>query len=133
MSIRQVFYAFEHNTIFSEQEAWSLFRIAAFAEAVGWSLLITGIILEHLTGIHAPVAVAGRIHGMLFLSYMVAAVGLYPSLKWNRWAGLSALAASVPPYGSLIFEQIAGYVRSNQHARSYSRVVVFVWITNRGD
>lgn len=133
MSIRQVFYAFEHNTVFSEQEAWSLFRIAAFAEAIGWSLLITGIVLEHLTGSHAPVAAAGRIHGMLFFGYMVAAVGLYPNLKWNRWAGLIALAASVPPYGSLIFEQIAGYMRGNHRARSYSRVVVFGALTSRGD
>lgn len=133
MSIRQVFYAFEHNTVFSEQEAWALFRIAAFAEAVGWTSLITGIVLEHLTGSHAPVAVAGRIHGMLFLSYMVAAVGLYPNLKWNRWAGIIALAASVPPYGSLVFEQVAGYVRSNQQARSYSRSVVFSALANKVD
>jgi integral membrane protein len=133
MSIRQVFYTFEHNTVFSEQEAWSLFRIAAFAEAVGWSLLIAGILLEHLTGSHAPVAIAGRIHGTLFLGYMVAAAGLYPNLKWNRWAGLIALAASVPPYGSLIFEQIAGYMRSNQQARSYSRVIVFGALTARGE
>lgn len=131
MSIRQVFYAFEHNTVFSEQEAWSLFRIAAFAEAVGWTLLITGIVLEHLTGNHAPVAVAGRIHGMLFFSYMVAAVGLYPNLKWNRWAGLIALAASVPPYGSLLFEQIVGYIRGNRRARSYSRTVALAALTNR--
>lgn len=133
MSIRQVFYAFEHNSVFSEQEAWSLFRMAAFAEAIGWSLLITGIVLEHLTGSHAPVAVAGRIHGMLFLSYMVAAIGLYPNLKWNRWAGIVALAASVPPYGSLIFEQVAGYLRSNRHARSYSHVILFNTLANRVD
>lgn len=130
MTIRAVFAKFETNQAFTENEAWGLFKIAAFAEAVGWTLLITGIVLEHLTGSHAYVAVAGRIHGTLFFGYMAAA-GLYPNLRWNRWQALIALLASVPPYGSLIFEQLASYQRRTNHAKVYRNIMTLHAITSR--
>jgi len=130
MSIRQILYRFEHNQAFTNNEAWFLFRAAAFAEAIGWTLLICGIVIEHITGNHDPVAVAGRIHGMLFFAYLAAA-GLYPNLGWGRWRGLIALAASVPPYGSLVFEQWSHYQRRTHHAQIYSRCMALTILTNR--
>ena len=119
---------FEHNQAFEEKDAWMLFRIAAFAEAIGWTLLILGIICERvlLPGNHAPVAVAGRIHGMLFIIYIVAAAGLYPNLRWARWQSLLAVMASVPPFGSLLFEQWASYRRRTKQANVYHRAMAFV-------
>lgn len=127
-SLRALGSRFEHNTTFDEPDAWMLFRIAAFAEAIGWSLLIIGILCERvwLPGNHAPVAVAGRIHGMVFIAYAVAAAGLYPNLGWSRWRAVCAVAASVPPFGSLIFEQWAGYVRRTDQARVYHYAMAFV-------
>lgn len=119
---------FESNRVFTEGEGWALFRIAAITEAVGWTMLILGIMIEKLTGSHIPVTLAGRTHGMLFVLYMIAAVGLYPTLKWSRLKALVALAASTPPYGSLIFEQWAGQVRAHNDFRDYRICVVFAQI-----
>ncbi len=112
----ELFYRFEHNTIFSEDEGWMLFSIAAIAEAVGWTLLIIGITLSSYVLPHnqIPVQIAGRIHGMLFLGYAIAAGGLYPNLHWSRKKAIVALGASVVPYGSLLFELWANALRKNK-------------------
>jgi integral membrane protein len=122
---------FENNTLFTESEAWLLFKIAAFAEALGWTLLITGVLLSKyvFSGSQIPVKLAGSFHGMLFLSYAVASVGLYPSLRWSRKKALIALIASVPPYGSLIFEQWANYTRKYKKAYTFKSLVTFTFLT----
>jgi integral membrane protein len=102
---------FENNHVFTDAEAWTLFRLAAFAEAFGWSLLISGILYERFFGSHTPVLIAGQIHGILFLAYATAAVGLYPNLAWSRRQAVVALLASVPPFGSLAIELWAGHQR----------------------
>jgi integral membrane protein len=111
----KVFYRFEHNNTFSQSEAWGLFRLSAIGEACGWSLLISGIILQRLIHNNDPVIIAGQIHGLLFFCYMTASLGLYPNLRWSRKRALIALMASVPPYGSLLFEQWAAYQRDKTH------------------
>jgi integral membrane protein len=111
---------------FSDREAWSLFRIAAIAEAIGWTLLIIGIICRDVFGLgHAPVAVAGRIHGMLFVAYIVATLALSPSMRWPFWRMLLAGACSVPPYGSLVYEQISGLLRNNRDVKQFSRLTIY--------
>jgi integral membrane protein len=126
-SIAYNFYRFEHNQVFTEEEGWMLFRVAAIAEACGWSLLITGIIIERyvLRGNQSPIIVAGRIHGILFLMYATAA-GLYPTLGWSRKRAIIALLASVPPFGSLIFEQWAANVRHVSQFKIYGRCMLLL-------
>src|SRR5215467_8859093 len=104
--MRRLLRAFERNQVFREDEGWLLFRAAAIGEACGWSLLIIGIVCQRfiLHGNPIPVQIAGQIHGMLFLAYAAAAIGLYPTLRWSRRRAVVALIASVPPYGSLLFE-----------------------------
>jgi integral membrane protein len=128
-----LFRQFEHNTIFTESEAWGLFRLAAIGEAVGWSLLISGIILRHFLASNDPVVIAGQIHGMLFFCYAVAALGLYPNLHWSRSRAFCALLASVPPYGSLLFEQWASYQRDKTSLGIYRDCVVVQTIMERCD
>lgn len=91
---------------FTEDEAWTLFKLAAFAEAIGWTILIIGIVLTDyvLQGNHIPVALAGRTHGILFGIYIVAVLVLWPSLGWKWKRVIIAVLISVPPYGTLAFE-----------------------------
>ena len=118
---------FEAARPFTEAEAWMLFRIAAVAEAVGWTLLVVGILADRYIphGGGSALIFAGRTHGMLFLLYCLASLGLYPSLGWSRWRGLFALAFSVPPYGSLLFEQWAAAKRHNAGFRTYHQFLLY--------
>jgi integral membrane protein len=122
---------FENNHVFTEDEGWMLFRIAAIAEACGWTLLICGIACERyiLPGNPAPVVIAGRIHGVLFSIYALTAVGLYPTLGWSRKRAIAALCASVPPYGSLLFEQWAQHLRNSSQFKLYSRCVLLTLLS----
>jgi integral membrane protein len=118
---------FEGRRPFTEGEAWLLFRLAAFGEAIGWTLLIIGIILKRyiMHGDDTVVLIAGQIHGMIFFGYLVAAVGLYPSLGWSRLRAVISLAASVPPYGTLLVEQYAAHKRGNNGFRTYRQYLVY--------
>jgi integral membrane protein len=118
---RSILRKFESKSIFTENEAWMLFRLAAFGEAIGWTLLIFGIGWQKFAAGHSgiPVLLAGKIHGMLFLMYMLAAAGLYPALNWPRPKAFVALLASIPPYGSLIFERWSSFDRSNKAFKTF--------------
>jgi len=124
------FKRFEAARPFTENEAWLLFRIAAIGEACGWTLLIAGILIKHyLTpGNDTAVLIAGQIHGMIFFAYLVAALGLYPSLGWRRWRAVAALLLSVPPYGTLVFEQWAAHKRHNVGFKSYRDYLTYTAI-----
>lgn len=91
---------------FKDEEAWLLFRLAAYGEAVGWTILISGLLIKHffMPKSNVPVLLAGQTHGMLFVIYIVAALVLAPSLGWSFGRTAAAGLFSVPPYGSLVFE-----------------------------
>lgn len=118
---------FERARPFTDAEAWLLFRLAAFGEAFGWTLLIAGILLKRyvMHGNDTAVLIAGQIHGMIFFGYLVAALGLYPSLGWSRLRALISLAASVPPYGTLLVEQYAAHKRGNHGFKTYRQYLLY--------
>jgi len=124
---------FERNQVLSEGDSWLLFRIAAIAEACGWTMLIAGIACERylLPGNNITVLIAGKIHGMLFLLYALAAAGLYPTLHWSRKRAFVALVASVPPYGSLLFERWAHHVRRSSQFSTYRCCVALAALAGR--
>lgn len=98
---------------FTDLEAWNLFKIGAISEAVGWSLLISGILIsKYVTpGNSIAVQLAGHTHGILFLIYITAVILCAPSQNWSFKRTVIAGLASVPPYGSLIFEQWVAHKR----------------------
>ena len=124
------FRQFEAARPLTDAEAWLLYRIAAFAEAVGWTLLIAGILIQrYLTpGNNTAVLIAGNIHGTIYLCYFVAALGLYPSLGWSRWRGLGAMIAGIPPYGSLLFELWEAHRRHAHGFKSYRQYLLYLHI-----
>lgn len=118
---------FEAARPFTETEAWALFRLAAFAEAAGWTLLIAGILISHFVtpGNNEAVLIAGNIHGTIYLCYFVAPLVLYPSLGWSRWRSLSAILAGIPPYGSLLFELWAAHKRRAHGFKTYQQYLLY--------
>lgn len=115
--VQKIYQYYKDFTPFTDKEAWALFRIAAIAEAVGWMLLISGIIIRNYVWIDNgfTVPIAGRIHGMLFVVYIIAVLVLAPTLRWSFLRIIIAGAASTPPFGSLLFEQWEAY-RRRRHA-----------------
>ncbi len=118
---------YKEFTPFTDGEAWFLFKIAAFAEAFGWTLLISGILCQKFItpGSKIPVLITGQIHGMLFLIYIVAAVVCSPSLGWSIKRTLMAGLFSVPPYGSLLFELWASSQRQKTELRKLSSLLYY--------
>jgi integral membrane protein len=118
---------------FTDREAWSYFRVAALGEAVGWTLLISGLLIKHFftPGNNDPVVVAGQIHGTIFLVYIVSVVVLSGSLGWRPRRILIAGLASIPPYGTLIFEQWAARQRKQAATKTYRQIVVRAIIINK--
>jgi integral membrane protein len=104
---------------FTEFEAWVIFKTAALAEAVGWTLLIASIIIKKykLIGYKIAIPIAGQVHGSFFIIYFIVLIAGYSSLNWPRKKFLIAVLAGIPPYGTLIFETIASYNRKLDLAR----------------
>jgi len=81
------------------------FRVVAFAEALSWAGLLTGMFFKYVVdageqGVH----VFGPIHGAVFVAYVVLALLAWWRLRWSIPTGLLALAASVPPFCTVLFE-----------------------------
>jgi integral membrane protein len=98
---------------FTNKEAWWIYRLGAFLEAIGWTLLISAIIYRRfdLPEYESFISVAGRLHGIFFVAYFAAVIATARSMGWGLWRIGLALAAGVPPFTSLVFEQIMSWHR----------------------
>lgn len=81
------------------------FRVVAVAEAVSWAGLLTGMFFKYVVdageqGVH----VFGPIHGTVFTAYVVVALLTWRQQRWSFVVGFAALAASVPPFCTVLFE-----------------------------
>jgi integral membrane protein len=82
------------------------FRAAALLEACSWLGLLIGMYLKYGTDAgEAGVKIFGPIHGVIFISYVLLTFLVARRLSWPiRWLTLLALAASVPPFATVVFE-----------------------------
>ena len=81
-----------------------LFRFAAIAEAITWTLLITGLILRATTDFALGVTIAGGIHGFVFLSYGATAVLLAVNQRWHPGVAALAIVSAIVPYATIPVE-----------------------------
>src|SRR5690606_31993041 len=81
-----------------------LFRLAAIAEAITWTLLITALILRATTGFTLGVSIAGGLHGFVFLSYGAAAVLMAVNQRWNPGVAAVAIVSAVIPFATIPVE-----------------------------
>ncbi len=101
--------------IFTEREAWGLFRAAAFLETFGWTCLLIGIaaVEQKWHYSNAILAIAGSIHGILYIFYLFMVMFGHRSLKWSVWRFIFAELISVVPYGALVFEMWVAHRRKH--------------------
>jgi len=81
-----------------------LFRVAAIAEAITWTLLITALIVRATTGFALGVTIAGGIHGFVFLTYGATAVLLAVNQRWHPGVAATAIVSAIIPYATIPVE-----------------------------
>jgi len=123
-----------HKDIFSDKEAWLIFRVAAFGEAFGWTLLIGSLVAQKyvLHGNNILVLFAGQIHGLLFFAYIAAVLATYASMALSFKKAFVVGLMSVPPYGTLLAEIVLSKARKKEIEKSRPSIRVFGLIKKRG-
>jgi len=114
--VRPILWVYHQTHWFTDKEAWGVFRFFAFAEAVGWTLLIGAILYRNigLPEADSVISFAGHIHGMLFGLYFVFVLVTARSMEWGLGKITAAIIAGMPPYGSVLFEQYMAFQRKRQ-------------------
>jgi integral membrane protein len=85
-----------------------LFRRVAIAEAVTWGLLLVGMFLKYVTETtELGVRVFGMVHGVVFVAYCLTTVVVAVDQRWSARRTLLGLAASVPPFCTVLFDRYA--------------------------
>ena len=88
--------------------AVTAFRVVAVAEALSWLGLLTGMFFKYVVDAgEQGVQVFGPIHGTVFIAYVVVTLLTWRSQRWSLPVALFALAASVPPFCTVLFEEWA--------------------------
>ena len=81
------------------------FRWVAIAEAVSWTGLLIGMLFKYvLSDNELGVKIFGPIHGGLFIAYVITVLVVRGPLRWSWPLTLVALAASIPPLFTWLFE-----------------------------
>jgi integral membrane protein len=78
------------------------YRIVAIAEAITWTLLISGLLLKYLLlpgeAADAFTSVAGFLHGMVFISYGMTAVLVGVNQHWKPGLIVFAVITAIIPF-----------------------------------
>jgi integral membrane protein len=89
---------------------------AAIAETISWVGLITGMVLKYGFDQEMLVSIFGRVHGGLFLLYVIAAFVCFTQYKWPIQRLLLVVAAAVPPFAGYFV--VHGLIRDAQKEQS---------------
>ncbi|MEU3015692.1 DUF3817 domain-containing protein [Nocardia asteroides] len=84
----------------------SRFRFFAVLEALSWVGLLTGMAFKYLPaeGNEIGVKIFGPVHGAIFVLFVITALLAARELEWSWKTTVLALASSIPPLATVIFE-----------------------------
>lgn len=86
----------------------TVFRIVAFAEALSWLGLLVGMFFKYVTDTgELGVKIFGPIHGGVFIAYVLVSLWVARPFGWNAKVAVLALASSIPPFCTALFEMWA--------------------------
>jgi integral membrane protein len=96
------------NGVFDLSTVARRFRFVAVAEAISWAALLISMGFKYgpthnAMGVH----IFGMVHGIIFVLFVVLAVLTGRALKWSPLVTALALASSVPPFCTVLFEVLA--------------------------
>ena len=81
------------------------YRTVAIAEAVTWTLLITGMIMKYVFDMGTlPVLIGGSIHGFVFIAYALTAALVGVNQRWATGQIVFAVFTAIIPYATIPFD-----------------------------
>lgn len=83
------------------------FRTVAVAEAISWAFLLIAMVFKYAMDQPLGVTIFGWVHGIVFVAYLVVVAMVWKPLRWSPLTIGLALLASIPPFGSVLFERLA--------------------------
>ena len=82
-----------------------IFRYAAIAEAVTWTLLLAGMFLKYVTETtELGVRIGGMAHGVVFIAYCLITVVVAIDARWTFNRTALGLLSAIPPYFTIWFD-----------------------------
>jgi integral membrane protein len=83
------------------------FRFVALFEALTWAGLLIGMAFKYFPaeGNEIGVKIFGPLHGAAFLLYLPIAGWTIYRLRWGFFTAVAAVIASIPPFGTFVFEK----------------------------
>ncbi len=83
-----------------------IFRVIAFLEGLSYLLLLfIATPIKYFAEDPQYVKLLGMPHGMLFIGYVILALLLKSSYKWNNKTFLIVLLASIIPFGTFYIDK----------------------------
>jgi integral membrane protein len=80
-------------------------RLVALAEGVSFLvLLFVAMPLKYLAGLPLAVRIAGSIHGVLFVAFVLVLIWASVARSWPLHRSLVAFVSSIVPFGTFAFD-----------------------------
>ena len=84
------------------------FRIVALLEATSFLMLLVASVLKRTADADILVTILGPIHGVLFIAYVLIALGVRPEQGWDMRTTLLILLGAVLPFGGYVVDRWLG-------------------------
>lgn len=82
------------------------YRVVAIAEAVTWTLLITGMLLKYVVQAGSlGVLIGGSLHGLVFVTYAGTAILVGVNQRWSLKLIAGAVVTAIVPYATIPFDR----------------------------
>lgn len=82
------------------------FRVVAFLEGVSYLLLLlVAMPLKYYAGLPLAVRVMGSVHGLLFVTFVVALLRATLARRWRLRRPLWMFVSSLVPFGMLVLDR----------------------------
>ncbi|MFT3899649.1 MAG: DUF3817 domain-containing protein [Gordonia sp. (in: high G+C Gram-positive bacteria)] len=105
------------NDFFNLSTPAKRFRFVAVLEAITWAALLVAMYIKRAHDMDSAIRVPGMVHGIVFLVFVALCFYTAVKLEWNLVVLGLAVASSLPPFGTLVFEW---WARRNGHLAELS-------------
>ena len=84
--------------------ALTRYRVMAWAAGIGLLLLCTNMFLRYVLDMETVLDLVPRIHGFVYMGYLVTVIDLATRLRWSWTRGLLVALAGTVPFLSFVAE-----------------------------